>query len=136
MTGARPPAGSWRRRSAQRGSVTIVVAGVLSAVLVLSLGAADLARVLVTSARAQTAADAAALAAAQELAVPSEVEPSDAAAEYASRNGGLLVSCSCPDGGSEATVEVRVAVGPLLLFADDRAVRAAARAVVELPAPT
>jgi Flp pilus assembly protein TadG len=104
--------------------------------LVLSLGAADLARVLVASARAQTAADAAALAAAQELAVPSEVDPSDAAAEYASRNDAVLVACSCPDGGSEATVEVRVAVGPLLLFADDRIVRGAARAVVDLPPPT
>ena len=118
----------------QRGSVTIVVAGILCAALVLSLAAADLARVFVASARAQTAADAAALAAAQELAVPSGASAADAASEYAARNGAVVVRCSCRDDATEATVEVRVAVGPLLLYADDGSVSGVARAVLELPA--
>jgi secretion/DNA translocation related TadE-like protein len=122
-----------RSRSAERGSVTIVVAGLLAVVLAFSLGAADLARVLAASARAQTAADAAALAAVQELAIGSDRDASEPAAEYAGRNGAALVRCSCPPGGTEATVDVAVPVGELLLFSDDRFVQASARAVLDLP---
>jgi Flp pilus assembly protein TadG len=118
----------------ERGSVSIVVAAILAAVVVLSLGAADVARVLTAAATAQTAADAAALAAVQELAVPSGLEPEDLAREYAARNEAVLVSCACAKETFEAVVTVRAAVGPLLLFADDRAVQARARAVVDLPA--
>ena len=56
------------------------------------------------------------------------------AADYAARNGAELVSCTCDAGAREATVEVRVAVGRLLLFGDDRSVTARARAEVDLPA--
>jgi hypothetical protein len=42
------------------------------------------------------------------------------------------VTCSCHEGGFEATVEVRVSIGPLLLFADDRSVTSSARAEVTL----
>lgn len=119
----------------ERGSVTIVVAGILAASLVLALGSADLTRVLVVAADAQTAADAAALAAAQELALPSELEPADAARDFAARNGAILLSCECERETFEALVRVRVAVGQLLLFADDRVVEATARAVVDLPGP-
>jgi Putative Flp pilus-assembly TadE/G-like len=55
-------------RDHERGSVSIVVVALMAMALVLAMGAADLARVLTGAARAQTAADAAALAAAQELA--------------------------------------------------------------------
>jgi secretion/DNA translocation related TadE-like protein len=120
--------------TSERGSVSIVVASILAALVVFTLGAADLARVLLVAASAQTAADAAALAAAQELAFPSGLEPEDVAREYASRNAATLVSCSCPKETFEAVVTVRAAVGPLLLFADDRVVEARARAVVDLPA--
>jgi Flp pilus assembly protein TadG len=126
-----------RRRTSlelERGSVSIVVAAILAAVVVLALGAADVARVLTAAATAQTAADAAALAAVQELAVPSGLEPEDLAREYAARNDAVLVSCACAKETFEAVVTVRAAVGPLLLFADDRAVEARARAVVDLPA--
>jgi Flp pilus assembly protein TadG len=120
--------------SGERGSVSIVVAAVVGSLVVLALGAADLARVLTAAATAQTAADAAALAAAQELALPGELEPADAAADYAARNGAAVVSCGCDAGTFEALVTVRAPVGPLLLFTDDRVVEATARAVVDIPA--
>ena len=48
----------------QDGSVSVIVAAIVAAMVILGLGAADLARVLVSASRAQTAADAASLAAA------------------------------------------------------------------------
>jgi secretion/DNA translocation related TadE-like protein len=117
----------------ERGSVSIVVAAILATCIVLAIGAADVTRVLAVAARAQTAADAAALAAAQELALPSGLEPVDVARDYAARNGASLVACTCARETFDATVRVRVAVGSLLLFADDRVVEAQARAVVDLP---
>ncbi len=115
------------------GSASIVVAAIVAMVVVLALGAADVARVLAAAGRAQTAADAAALAAAQELAIPSARDPQDVAAEYAGRNGAVLVGCVCAFGTFEANVEVRVDVGDLLLFDDGRSVVAEARAVVATP---
>jgi Flp pilus assembly protein TadG len=110
-----------------------VVAAIVGSLVVLALGAADLARVLTVAAAAQTAADSAALAAAQELAMPGELDPSDVAREYAARNDAVVVVCACDVGTFEAVVTVRADIGPLLLFADDRAVEAIARAVVDLP---
>jgi Flp pilus assembly protein TadG len=118
----------------QAGSVSVLVAAILGALVVLGLGAADLARVLTAAASAQTAADVAALAVAQELAIPSELDPADVAIEYAGRNGAVVVACECAAGTFEAVVTVQAAVGPLALFADDRSVEATARAVVDLPA--
>ncbi|HSJ52055.1 MAG TPA: Rv3654c family TadE-like protein [Actinomycetota bacterium] len=118
----------------ERGSVSIVVAAMVMTVVVLGLAGADLARVLTAAAEAQTAADAAALAAAQELFLPGELEPIDVAREYADRNGATLVDCRCERETLEAVVTVLAPIGPLVLFGDDRAVRATARAVVDLPA--
>jgi secretion/DNA translocation related TadE-like protein len=114
------------------GSASVVAVAMIGALMVLALCLADLARVEVISARAQTAADAAALAAAQELAIPGDRAPSDVAAEYAARNGAEVRSCRCAAGTFEATVEVRVAVGHLFVFGEDRVVDASARAVVDL----
>lgn len=122
-----------RRARGERGSVSVLVAAIVAALVVLALGVADLARVLAVAAAAQTAADAAALASAQELALPSDLDPADVAREYAERNGAQMVECDCAPGTFEAVVTVRAPVGPLLFFADDRAVRATARAVVDLP---
>ena len=116
----------------ERGSVSIVATGLMVLMVVLAMGGADVAKALIAQARAQTAADAAALAAAQELAIPSELTPSDLAADYAERNDATLVSCLCEPGTAEAVVEVHVLVGPLLLFADDRIVTGRARAVVDV----
>jgi secretion/DNA translocation related TadE-like protein len=117
-----------------RGSVSILVAAVIAALLVLTMGAADVARVFVAASKAQTAADAAALAAAQALAISQEdPTPSDLAREFAERNGAVLDACECEPGTFVATVSVRVGVRDLFLVAGDRAVVARARAEVDLP---
>ena len=100
-------------------------------VLVMAMAVSDVVKVLAGVWRAQTAADAAALAAAQDLAGGSGGDPQASAAEYARRNGASLAECSCPAGGSEAIVEVRLRVGNLLLLGGDRIVTARARAVVD-----
>jgi secretion/DNA translocation related TadE-like protein len=120
--------------SDERGSVSILVAGLVAVLVVLALGVADVARVLAAAARAQTAADAGALAAAQELAIPDGALTLDElASTYAARNGGTLRSCTCERGTFAAEVEVGVPVGPLFLAPDDLHVSAVARAVVDLP---
>ena len=121
--------------SAQRGSVTLVAAAMMVMALTFALGLADVARVFIAEARAQTAADASALAAAQELAVPTGRNPAAVAGEYAGDNEAHLVECQCGVGSSDAVVTARVEVGPLLLFADDRWVDARARAIVMQPPP-
>jgi secretion/DNA translocation related TadE-like protein len=122
--------------SGDRGSITLVSGAVLAALVVLAMGASDVARVLHAASRAQTAADAAALAAAQALAIDEEgPEPAALAGEYAERNGAVLERCSCERGTFEATVGVRLPVGDLLLVAGDRTVQARARARVDLPGP-
>lgn len=118
------------------GSVSLIVAGGVAALVVFSMGVADIARVLLAASRAQTSADAAALAAAQSLALDErEPLPEELAADYAAINGAVLESCTCDPGSSSAIVEVRMAVGGLLLFGDDRAVLAKARADVDMPPP-
>ena len=116
-----------------RGSASLVTAAVLVAVMVLALGAVDVARVLIAAARAQTAADAAALASAQSLAFPTELEPAAVAEDLAERNGARLRSCTCEPPSLDARVAVEVPVGPLFLSSDDRTAVAEARAVVEVP---
>lgn len=125
-----------RLARSERGSVSLLVAGVVAALVVLSMGAADVARVLHAASTAQTAADAAALAAAQALAIDEEgPTPRDLASEYAGRNGAALEACECEPGTFVATVSVRTAVGDLFLVGGDRTVLARARAGVDLPAP-
>jgi secretion/DNA translocation related TadE-like protein len=122
------------RPRSERGSVSIVVAGVAVVALVASLGVADVGKALVARARARAAADAAALAAVQELALPGGHDPSGVAADYAQRNGAALSSCACAAGSLEAVVEVETPVGPMFLVGDSLNVRARARAVIDLPA--
>jgi hypothetical protein len=118
------------RRGRQAGSVSILAAATLFLAGVLSLVTVDILRALQAKGRAQTAADAAALAAAQELAIPSGVAPEEVAADYAGRNGATLVTCTCAPGSSEAVVEVEVPV-VLVFVGGDRTVTARARAVIE-----
>lgn len=115
----------------EQGSVSIVVVALVAMILILGLGAADLAKALVAVSRAQSAADAAALAAAQELALPSGRDPADAAAGYAARNGAELIECRCEAGTLEATVRVRVPVGFLSSLGGERDVESQARAIVD-----
>ena len=124
------------RQEAERGSITVLSAAVMAALVVLAMGASDVARVLHAASRAQTAADAAALAAAQALAIDEPgPEPTALAGEYAARNGAALETCACDRGTFEASVTVHLQVGDLFLVAGDRTVRAEARAQVDLPVP-
>ena len=119
--------------SGQRGSVSVLLAAGILIVMVLVLGVTDLGRVLIARSKARTAADAAALAAADELALPSGADPAELAADYAARNGADLTACTCAGGTFEADVMVQVTIGDLLLFPGARVVVARARAVVDLP---
>ena len=88
----------------------MIIGGVVAIMIVLTLGAADLGTALIARERAHAAADAAALAAAQELAMPSGSLPQIQAADYASRNGASLLSCACEVGAQEALVSVSVTI--------------------------
>ncbi len=114
----------------ERGSVSVVAATMLGLVLVLVLMSVDVLRTVEAAARGQTAADAAALAAAQDIALPSGRGPEEFAREYASRNGAMLVSCRCDPNGAEAVVQVESRID-LLFVGRDRTVRSWARAVIE-----
>lgn len=122
------------RLSQERGSVSVVVAAAVGMALVVTMGAADVGRALIARSRAEAIADLAALAAVQELALPTGTDPASFAADYAEHNDAQLVSCSCAEGASEATVEVAVPVRGFLLPLPDRDVIGIARAVVDLPA--
>jgi secretion/DNA translocation related TadE-like protein len=113
-----------------RGSISLVLVALLAALLLLGMGLADVGSAIAAATRAQDAADAAALAAAQEIAMPTGRSPTELAIEYAARNGSSLVSCVCDPASFEAVVFVRFPVGRLLLFADDRGAVASARAIV------
>jgi secretion/DNA translocation related TadE-like protein len=119
--------------SGQRGSVSVVVAAGVGVALVMTMGAADVGRAVLARSRAEAVADLVALAAAQDLAMPTGTEPASSAMSYASANGARLVSCSCPMGSWEAVVTVAVEVRGFLLPLSDREVIASARAVVDLP---
>jgi secretion/DNA translocation related TadE-like protein len=117
----------------QRGSVTVVTAALLLVVFMFAVLVADAGKLLMAVGRAQTAADAAALAAAQELAIPSGASLVALAASFAAANGAEVVACSCPSGPGEVTLTVRLPVSGLVILTG-RAVQATARAVVDLPA--
>jgi secretion/DNA translocation related TadE-like protein len=114
----------------ERGSVSVVAAVTIAVIASLAMGCADLSRALVAVGRADTAADAAALAAAQELASPAGRTPQSVAADYATRNGATLVSCVCDPGADEAVVTVELPIGQMLLVPGGRTVSAQARAIV------
>lgn len=117
----------------QRGSVTVVAAGMMAVLAALVLLSADVWHALAARSRAQTAADAAALAAAQEMTLPQGATPDEVAAGYAQANGASILSCRCAAGSLEAVVEVTVPVGPLFLLPDDRLAHATARATTGDP---
>jgi secretion/DNA translocation related TadE-like protein len=116
----------------EHGSVSIVVVALVGIVAVLAMFSVDLVLVLGTKERAQTAADAAALAAAQELLIPTGRTPSEMAETYAKENGADFVSCTCEPGSTDAVVVVERTVS-LLFLAQRREVRASSRAVVDDP---
>jgi secretion/DNA translocation related TadE-like protein len=116
----------------QRGSVTVLTVGAIVITLVCAMGVADVGRVLIERSRAKLAADAAALAAAQDLALD-QGDPGADAATFASRNGAVLVSCECALGSLDALVTVDRTFDGLLLVPGSLDVHAVARAVVDVP---
>ncbi len=91
----------------ERGGVSIVMLAVLVVGLVLATGAARLGGALVGRARAEAAADATALAAADRLALGDGSGAARAAADAtASSNDARLVSCDCSGIAAEVVVEV------------------------------
>jgi secretion/DNA translocation related TadE-like protein len=121
------------RSTDQLGSVSVVVAALAFVMLVCTMGIADVGSVLATRAHTRAAADAAALAAAQELAFPSGSEPAEQAALLAERNGAELIACTCAVGSFEAVVTVRATGADLLLMPGSITLDVQARAVVDLP---
>jgi len=100
-----------RRSHRERGAVTIVVIGVFVLGMALMLGATRLGVAMLARARAETAADAAALAAADTLALGGDARAAaDQAAAIAEANGARLVACDCSGRLATATVEVDVPV--------------------------
>jgi secretion/DNA translocation related TadE-like protein len=116
----------------QRGSASLVVMAALAFAAIFVAFTADLSRASAARARAQVAADAAALAAAQELVAPGGREPVEVASEYASRNGAALIECRCEPGSQEAVVTVELDV-VLPFLGQTRVVQGTARAVVSAP---
>jgi uncharacterized membrane protein len=112
--------------------VSVVCAAAICIALVCTMGVADVGRVLVERSHAEAAADAAALAAAQDLALATG-DPASDATRLADDNGTVLVDCACRAGASEAVVTVRRTFTGLLLVPGSLAVQAQARAVIDLP---
>ncbi|HLW17003.1 MAG TPA: Rv3654c family TadE-like protein [Actinomycetota bacterium] len=118
----------------ERGAVTIVAVTGALVLCVGALGAGDLGAMLFARARAQSAADAAALAAvtAQAPILHGGTDPEQAAREEAERNGAVLTRCECEVGSSQATVEVSLSPRLSLLSGwFGRAARASARAALD-----
>lgn len=121
-----------RSPGAGRGSVTVLLCGVVALVGLLSLGTARLGVAAVAVARAETAADAAALAAAAELAAGRSPAAAERTAQRtASRNGARFLHCSCQ--GGQATVSVAVPLPRVPSFSKDT--RATARAELHTDCP-
>lgn len=101
-----------RARSTDRGAVTMLMLAVLIFGLLLTLGVSRLGVAIIGRARADTAADAAALAAADSLALgKGPAAAADAARVTAESNGAHLVSCACA--GTTAAVVVDLDLGVL-----------------------
>jgi len=118
--------------ASERGSVSVVLVAAMGVALVCTMGVADVGRALVERSHAQAAADAAALAAAQDLALAIG-DPAADAARFAEDNGTVLIDCSCASGAGEAVVTVRRSFTGLLLVPGSFSLDAQARAVVDLP---
>ena len=116
----------------QRGSASLIVASTIGLAAILSALSADLARVAIARTRAQTAADAAALAAAQELIAPSSLTPTEVAEDYAERHDARVTECRCRLGSDEVFVAVEAEVD-LPFLGGVRHVWAQARAVIDAP---
>ena len=104
----------------ERGSAAVALIGVVGVAMMLALGVGIVGSVLRGRTEANTAADAAALAAAPVTFLPfgASGSPAQEASRFAARNGARLVSCACPVDESweprtvVVVVERRVSIPP------------------------
>jgi len=118
------------------GFVSAIVLAILALVGLLCLAVADAANVLVTRARAQSAADAAALAAAvaQWPFAGRDESPGEAAARVAEDNGASVESCDCRLRGDSALVTVSMPTRIRILGVAPSRVRASAESALDVSA--
>jgi secretion/DNA translocation related TadE-like protein len=116
----------------ERGSATILALALVFIVIVSGLALLAVAQLVTARARAVTAADAAALAAAPATfpALSNDAGPDQLAAELARANGARLVRCLCPmvESFDPRAVEVEVAVAAQIAIVGGVEVRAVSRA--------
>lgn len=93
----------------ESGSVSVILIAIVAAIAVMIPAFADMGAIVIARARAHNAADAAALAAAQEIARGGDAP--DAAGKYASLNGAGLTALTL--NGESATASVSVDPGRL-----------------------
>jgi secretion/DNA translocation related TadE-like protein len=95
------------RESFERGNVALLMLAVIVLAGACCVGIARIGHAAALRARAENAADAAALAAADELALGNTDEVARAAAQrVAGANGATFLSCICVGGAAQVTVEV------------------------------
>lgn len=111
----------------ERGNAAITVLGVAVVTLLIVIGLIDIGIFFLVRARAQTAADAAALAAASELIPGLGRDPQGQARRFAAANGARLVECRCLPGTSTAQVKV-AAPADYFMFFDPAGAEVPARA--------
>ena len=93
----------------ERGAASVLAVAIVVVGIALAMGAARLGGALVGRARAETAADAAALAAADALALGQGANRAESDARAtAARNDARLVSCACAGTRADVVVEVDV----------------------------
>lgn len=98
--------------SSERGNVSVIAVAGVGLALVLCLGVARVGGAVVLQSRADTAADAAALAGADSLALGHDSSAAtDAARAAAADNGARLVTCRCSDDVAEVAVEIVGEIG-------------------------
>ncbi|QJW37822.1 Rv3654c family TadE-like protein [Cellulosimicrobium protaetiae] len=112
-------------RGAERGAGTVLVLGIVAAVLVLALGLGSLAHAQAARGAAQTGADLAALAAA--TALRDGWDPCGRAREVAARNAVAVTACA-EQGGGAVRVDVATTTGVTVLGVAVGQATAAARA--------
>lgn len=124
-------------RSVRRegGNAATAVLGVAVVAILVVAGIVDIGIFFIVRARAQTAADAAALAAAAELIPGSTSDPAAQARRFASANGARLVHCHCRRGLRAAEVEVAMTARFFMVYESARKdIPARARAGIDLAA--
>lgn len=116
----------------ERGSATILALALIFVVIVTGLALLAAAQLVTARARAVTAADAAALAAAPATfpALSNGAGPDQLAAELAQANGARLLRCLCPivESFDPRDVEVEVALAAQIAIVGGVEVRAVSRA--------